>query len=494
VFELWLALAWSTELLGTGESNRPAVTVDNLPDDICREIFASCLLDLYPDKNMDVWQCLVHVCPRWRRIIFASPRYFDLQLYCSPQTPFRENISHWPEFPLTVCYGIPEDEDDLIAALEHPDRVRRVELLIESSKVEEAVAAMQVPFPVLTQLDLFGPEYDALALPDGFLGGSAPCLQHLHFRAIAFPELPTLLLSACDLVFVELKHIPPTGYGYILPEAMVGGLAALTKLRTLCIAFPSPTLPHGQGRRSPDPPMMAVLPALTTFDFEGDSEYLEDLVARIDAPRVDNVRIEYCVEEVQTRQLSQFIGRSANLAKFGRAELTIDYRKTCIILDHPQGECHQGRLSLTFQAREVGFPVPCMIDVLGQLVPMLSNVRHLSVLGEHLRCRLRGECGPLRHHVSWEWLPLLRPFRAVEALHASGGLEEYIGCALEEIDEDMVTVVLPALRLLWLYDDRIGDDREALGSIERFLSLRQLSGRPVTMADTEDEFDELVER
>ena len=44
----WLALAWSTELHGTGESNRLAVTIDILPDDIFRETFASCLLDLDP--------------------------------------------------------------------------------------------------------------------------------------------------------------------------------------------------------------------------------------------------------------------------------------------------------------------------------------------------------------------------------------------------------------------------------------------------------------
>ena len=33
-------------------------------------------------------------------------------------------------------------------------------------------------------------------------------------------------------------------------------------------------------------------------------------------------------------------------------------------------------------------------------------------------------------------------------------------------------------------------DVEPVGSIERFLSLRQLSGRPVTVVDTEDEFYE----
>ena len=58
----------------------------------------------------------------------------------------------------------------------------------------------------------------------------------------------------------------------------------------------------------------------------------------------------------------------------------------------------------------------------------------------------------------------------------------------------MVTEEIPALHLLCLVDDcRIYDDRERAGSTERFLSLRQLSGRHVTIVDTEDEFEEALE-
>ncbi len=59
--------------------------------------------------------------------------------------------------------------------------------------------------------------------------------------------------------------------------------------------------------------LAAVLPSLARFAFVGDSEYLEDLVARIDTPRVEDVRIEYSTQAVQTPQLSQFVGRIANL-------------------------------------------------------------------------------------------------------------------------------------------------------------------------------------
>ncbi|KAH9013164.1 hypothetical protein EDB83DRAFT_2680386 [Lactarius deliciosus] len=188
------------------ESNRHHVTTVNiLPDDI---LFYICLPNVDLALHMTVWQRLVRVCQRWRRIIYASPRYLDLHLYCSSETPFREDLSLWPdsEFPLIVEYWIMGDEYHLIAALQHTDRVRRVDLLISVSEVADVVEAMEVPFPVPTHLELTGPKKDRrrpkdmLYLPDDFLGGSAPCLQHLYLEAVALADLPTLLLSARDLV------------------------------------------------------------------------------------------------------------------------------------------------------------------------------------------------------------------------------------------------------------------------------------------------------
>jgi hypothetical protein len=50
---------------------------------------------------------------------------------------------------------------------------------------------------------------------------------------IPFPELPTQLLSAGDLVKLELRRIPPTGY--ISPEAVVVGLAAFPDPKSLTL-------------------------------------------------------------------------------------------------------------------------------------------------------------------------------------------------------------------------------------------------------------------
>ena len=392
VSKLWLALVWSTELHGTGERNRPAVTIDILSDDNFQEIFAFCLrtvLDpywfLHAWEHMKAWQILVHVCRRWRHIIYASPLYFNLQLYCEWQTPFTK-LGRWPEFPLIVRYGIPGDEDDLVAVLKHRDRLHHVDLNIRSPHRGEVFKLMQVPFPALTHLKLEAPEdvedpNDVLVLPDGILGGSAPCLQDLDINFISIRGLPKLLLSAPNLVSLQLGFTPPTySHGYISPEMMVEGLAVLTRLRTLCLDYPPPIPLDKQRRKRPNPPLL--LPALTRFDFVGDCEYLEDLLARIDTPQILNFKILYAgEEEIQTSQLLQFIGRTENLkhAQFKRAKVIFQFPWPHITLDLPQSECRETRVVLSTPSQDPFPQIKSMVHLLGQLIAMLSNVSHLSV-------------------------------------------------------------------------------------------------------------------
>ena len=67
------------------------LTLDALrvPDDVLLETFEFYLGKDVPDRvgnhNYDGWQTLVHVCRRWRRIVFASPCHLDLKLYCTRQ-------------------------------------------------------------------------------------------------------------------------------------------------------------------------------------------------------------------------------------------------------------------------------------------------------------------------------------------------------------------------------------------------------------------------
>jgi hypothetical protein len=482
------------------------VTVNTLPDDIFREIFAfylsfyrcsfksNCLGYWDADKCTKAWQRLVHVCQRWRDIIYGSPCYLDLHLHCSVETPFRKNLGRWPEFPLTLEYIIDptDDDDDFLAALEHPDRVHRAILFItspDSLVVHNMLEAMQVPFPILTHLDFAGPDEDhEFLLPEEFLGGSAPCLQYLRLEDISFPTLPKLLLSARSLVFLELERVPPpTYFGYFSPEAIVKALAGLTKLRTLRIKlrFNPPDSDDSDSdsdeqpeekrleRRRPDlSTSRALFPALNEFVFRGSSWYLEDLFAQIDAPYVEDIKIEYLGPEVEVCQLSQFIGRTPKFSQFTRAQLAFDFRSyynsSSVELDHPQGECHPARFSLSMKPldAEVDYQVLCMTRVLGQLGAMLSDVGQLSVNAG--QPSLLGEY----RMDNTQWIPLFHVFPAVETLHVTGNVAGHIASTLRDIAEESVMEVLPALQSLSL---SVAESR--------FLSLRRLCGRPVTIVN-----------
>ena len=79
--------------------------------------------------------------------------------------------------------------DNIVATLEHNDRVREIDLwLVGSSQFEEIVPAMQERFPALTVLKLRSTMELEQVLPDSFLGGSAPRLQSLWLGCVPFPR------------------------------------------------------------------------------------------------------------------------------------------------------------------------------------------------------------------------------------------------------------------------------------------------------------------
>ena len=210
-----------------------------LSDNVLLEIFDCCRKggDLSPFHIWE-WHSLVHVCRRWRQIIFASLRCLHLQLLCTQSTPSRKILDFWPTIPIVFqCWNVFEcnDEDNVIAVLEHPDRVSRIKLIIHELQLGKIATLTQKPFPVLTHLFISSHCGMGAAVPDEFLGGSAPSLQQLDVCDVLYPELQSLLLSASNLVNLSLRNIPRTGY--ISPEAMVSLVTFSTKLEMLHIDF-----------------------------------------------------------------------------------------------------------------------------------------------------------------------------------------------------------------------------------------------------------------
>src|SRR6267154_632690 len=107
--------------------------------------------------RIEAWQSLVHVCRRWRNLVFESPRRLNLQLYCTPETPAKDTLGVWPALPLIVAgrMAFSSGTDNVIAALGQSNHVCKIMLDLADWQLEKVLAAMEVPFPELTVLQLF---------------------------------------------------------------------------------------------------------------------------------------------------------------------------------------------------------------------------------------------------------------------------------------------------------------------------------------------------
>jgi hypothetical protein len=424
------------------------MSISMLLDDFLLEIFELCR----KDSNFDwfkVWgqNGLVHVCRRWRQLIFGSPRRLDIRLPCTHGTPVRKNLGSWPPIPITIFYreecGLtPDDKDSILAALEHPDRVCQVYLSPASPQLEEVAVVMQQSFPALTHLTLEREYALSPALPSGFLREYAPCLQHLNLVGIAFPSISMFLSSTSNLLDLHLRDIPEEGY--ISPEAMVACLSTFPRLKSLCINFQSPAS-HAD-RIRPPPGAQIMLPMLTSFEFGATSEYLEGLISRIDSPRLNQIHISYSNRPFafQVGQLFQFIDRSEDpdlaLIKYAdvdasRPQLTLE------MYPCPGRHPDRGRITVSIPFQGLERPISYVVQVLSQPSALFPRVVYLKTSPS--RCRANED-----HHNN-EWLLHLRRFSAIRTLHVSGRFTAQIALALENSSGEISTEVLPVLDLIY---------------------------------------------
>ena len=447
-----------------------------LPDVCLLEIFDVYVYEADDDNEGDgieAWHTLVHVCRKWRSVVFGSPRRLNLRLYCGVHTPVREILDIWPPLPIVLKAFGPEtwDENNINAALEHSDRIYQLVIFdIPSSDTGKTFAALQQPFPALTFMRFVFDIETAPVIPDSFLGGSAPSLQKLALNRIPFPGLPKLLLSSTHLVDLDLQNVPHSGY--ISPEAMVTALSVLTRLERLHIGFRSPRS-HPDRRTQHPPTTRALLPVLTKLDFNGVGEYLEDFVARIDAPLLDKLTINFSHQLIfDTPQLTQFINRTPKFETHDEARVVFSNRDVTVTVPQAFGGalrlgilCGQSdwQLSSVAQVCSLSFP-PALILAVERLY--IWNYRGLG-----LRWQDDVE--------NSQWLELFHPFIAVKYLYLDSEFTLQIATALKELAGRM-TEVLPALETIFLEEPLpSGPVQEAIG---QFVSARQLSGHPIAVS------------
>ncbi|KAH9163233.1 hypothetical protein EDB89DRAFT_574860 [Lactarius sanguifluus] len=448
----------SERVSAQGGSHRSATTIKLLPDNVLLEIFDFYRSQTYTHQSelhlvsralVWPWHLLVHVCRRWRQVIFESPHRLDLQILCTRRTPVKKNLSLWPAFPIVITYRLPErnkrplGQGNVIDALKHPDRISYVSLDVTAVQLGKMAMVMRKPFPVLTSLTILLKDTNESVLPARFLGGSAPRLQEFILSGVPYPTLPTLLLSASGLVSLQLFNIPPTDF--ISPTVMAASLAALPRLKFLYTFFQSATPPPDQIH--PPPITRAVLPALTEFHFKGASEYLEDLVSRIDGPQLYQISTAYLNQQlvdIQVPRLSEFINRTVGpeLGQYKFALVTF-YSGVAFYVGRHASPKHLIWNSIFDKVTD--WQLSRIAQALSQISPALSNVVHLKFAELDEGRHLYGIDGV-------EWPHLLYQFPTAQTLHAYPKLAGYIALALEDIVGEMVTEVLLSLDLICLED------------------------------------------
>jgi len=197
--------------------------------------------------------------------------------------------------------------------------------------------------------------------------------------------------------------------------------------------------------------------------FRGVSKYLEDLVARIDAPLLDNLDITYFHQLIfDTPHLKQFISRAPKFEPHDEAHVSFSDWGAGVTLSRGLKlgvSCIKSNWQLSFLAQVCGSSFP------RALIPTVERL-YIQDDGHSLP-------GWQNDIESSQWLELLHPFTAVESLHISSKFTPSIAPALQELVRERMTEVLPALQTLFLEETiPSGPIQEA---IDQFVTARRLA-------------------
>ena len=451
--------------------------IDLLPDDILLEIF-----DFYVDMSseyggnyaMKSWQLLVHVCRRWRSIVFVSPRRLDLKLFCTLETPAKDTPDVWPALPLIIEDTLTSSSstDNVIIALGQSNRV--CEVAFKGWKLGEVLPAMQVPFPELTYLQLWSEDETPVVIPDSFLGGFAPRLQTLTLKSVSFPGLPKLLLSATHLVYLSLYDIPHSTY--ISPQVIVALISTLSSLESLYLEFRSPRSRPDQERPSLPPPKRSILPALTKFYFRGVTEYLEQLVTHIDTPQLFKMEMTFLNQiDFDCPRLSQFINCTPTLGPLNKARVNFTDSLAVVELGPWTRD-----LIINISCIEPDWQLSSIEQVCNWSLPTLSTVEDLYI--DHQYSELVWKNDAIENTL---WSQLLLPFIAVKDLYLSNVFAPGIAATLQELVGGRIMEMLPSLQNIFVEELELsGSFQEDIG---QFVASRQLHDHPIAVSDWDGE-------
>jgi hypothetical protein len=450
-------------------------TIEMLSEYILLEIFDFCRLDAMTQSGGGPWKWyrLAHVCKEWRNIISTSPRRLDLRILCDNRTPI-EVLHAWPTFPVAVSFKATRESTlmpkNITAALHHLDRIWQAELYVTSSMTRSLAEMIQKPCQALESISITVEDATETSIPvsNAFLGASAPHLEKIELDGIfyPFPKLRQVLLSTNNLVELRLSKI--TNAVYFSPDDLVTSLSTLVRLKSLSIGFyftashPPPNVTHS-------PPQRTTLPSLTSLDFHGALEYVEEFMARINSPALRKITIRLFNEIFfELPEFCQFILRTNAPGPPTWVIVTHSAESVSVLLLLNRNE----HCLLGTSCRRLDWQLSFVTEILAQLSFLLSSVRSLTIQKD-------GKLPGMEDMDSTQWLELFQLFTHVTLVRVSA--EQLLPSIVQAlVTEDIATAVLPELFSLHL--EKHTDTPSVVETAKRFVATRRLSGHTVFLS------------
>ncbi|KAH9972641.1 hypothetical protein BGW80DRAFT_1313996 [Lactifluus volemus] len=259
---------------------------------------------------------------------------------------------------------------------------------------------------------------------------------------------------------------------------MVTGLSALTRLTQLCIKFERFETIRVRG---PPPVTRVLLPILIEFEFFGVHEYLEVLLARIDAPQLKFITTRFFGNhvDIQHQQVMSHLLRLTH-GPFERTDVRFSLNDVDIQLYRPNGSLPVKMMTVGFVDSEEALGQQ-ILTVTQLALSLLSNITELEI----------GSQGNLDELDDVElvnlidnpgWLVLFHTFTALRTLRLRNEIQPLVLFSLQGHTE-----VLPGLQDLYLCEWHW--QGEPLQALEQFIAARQHSDHPVTVHHVPEYYD-----
>jgi hypothetical protein len=437
--------------------------------------------------NLERWWCkLIHVCRTWRQLILASPTRLDLHLVCTYGTPITTMLAYSPPWPLIIYYpgrlgdAVGNDKLNVLFALQHRERVRRVHLTVPTANLPTLLNAMDSEYPALQRLVIrSNPSQPGVTSDTGvalFAKLFAPLLRSLTLSNVRLPAGSELLLRAESLVTLDLIHIADTPEFH--PTHLVAQLARMTQLERLVVHFRT-ALP-GRAIEHTFSSARATLPRLKLLSFRGSSAYLEGMLARLSAPALQTLFVDLFAQlTFDIPYLVRFV-RAASAAeggfRFYAAELHFDAETACVLLDPRVRRNMTARtnpVQLRVSCRALDWQLAALAQICEALAPLFAHVEGLT-LGLHTNPGSDVESNSESSRAQWH--ALLRAFGGTKTLQLAGPRAGHLLRELLPFPAEL----LPALQELLPGD--VGEPSTAEdgeGRLAAFTVERESAGCPV---------------